>query len=493
MKRFKRIHFIGIGGVSMSGIAMELAKQGHIVSGSDISTSKTNYYLRQVEAVGNIKVFQGNKSENILNNIEAVVITSTVFPKNPELIRAKELNIPVFERTEIINSIVAEYEVGIGIFGGAGKTTTTALCYFLFEQAGLAPSLFLGSILHSLQSSVHLEKEKKICIFETDESDASFSKMAMNAGIFVALESDHLEHDSYDGCYNKMKNLFRDLLLKLKDNNSPLCINYDSPEVMEMANETLHSYPHLKTFSLTNKNATFYGANFRFTYQGMCFDIYIEGKLFQTCVFMPLIGKCNALNVLGGLAALSFFAKPDECKIALGHLKNFKGIDKRLTTVGTFRNFDIIDDYAHSPLKIKTMLSSFFEYAEAIEAKVIPICEIHKFSRFKMMYEEFKSAFITANFLILMDVYAVAGYEGDKIDIYNFIKEVKTLNPEMEIIYISNENLPLELLRIIKMEKYSTQKRNFLLFMGAGLSSKHAKEMQNALEEIENGISSEVI
>lgn len=493
MKGFKRIHFIGIGGVSMSGIAIELAKQGYHISGSDASSLQTNFYLRQLEAAGNIKIFYGNNPENITNDIDAVVITSTIFPHNPELIKVKDLSIKIFQRTEIINFILSEYKIGVGVFGSAGKTTTTALCYSLFESAGLKPSIFLGSVLHSLKSSVHLEEEKKFCIFETDESDASFSQMPMQAGILVALEQDHLEHHSYNGCYNTMKSLFRDVLLKLKSSCSPICINYDSPEVIELAKEVLSSYPYLKSFSLTNKNASFYGENFKFTYQGMYFDIYYEGKLFEACVFMPLIGKCNALNFLGGLAALSFFLNMEDCKLTLQHLKNFQGIDKRLTKVGEFKNFDIIDDYAHSPLKVKTILSSFNEYAKAIEGEVIPICEIHKFSRLKIMYEEFKSCFKGIKFLILMDIYAVPGYKGEEIDIYAFIKDVKLSNPEIEIIHISNKNFYIKILDIIKLKKYSKQRRNFLLFLGAGLSSKYAKGAQQAFQEIENTLTSEVI
>lgn len=485
MQNFSSFHFIGIGGVSMSGIAIELSKQGAIVSGSDLTTSQNNPYLKEIEKLGSIKLFKGHESKNISNKIGAIVITSTVSKDNPELIEAQKLNIPIFERFEIINYILQRYKTNIGIFGGAGKTTTTSLTFFLFQSAGFLPSLFLGSVLKSLKSSVHLEKEGKVCIFETDESDASFEKMNMNGGIFVAMENDHLEHALYNGSYEKMQILFKNLLSKLKYNNSPISINVDSNDVVSLSAEILKGYTLQKSFSIIKKDADFYAENFRFEYQGMYFDIYKKGILFETNVFMPLIGKLNALNILGALCTLSFFTEEEKCKLALQNLKNFEGIDKRFSKVGRYKNFDIIDDYAHSPLKIQTMLSCFIEYAKAIDSEVIPICEIHKFSRFKRMYEEFKTCFNSCKLLILMDVYAVPGYQGEVVDINQFISDIKKINQNIEVIHVQNKDLARKLFEVTNNAEYQKQQNNFLLFFGAGISSKYAKEMQQSLEFIE--------
>lgn len=477
MKKGDFIHFIGIGGVSMSGIATELSRQGFKVSGSDVKDSESNSYLKEIEKFGQIQIFKGHEAENISSEVNAVVITSTVTDDNPELIKAKELNIPVLERFEVINLIVRDFENRIGVFGGAGKTTTTALTFFLFQNAGLLPSLFLGSVLMNLKSSVHLEATKKICIFETDESDASFEKMSLNAGIFMTMENDHLEHKSYNGSYEVMKGYFKSLLLKLKMQNSPICYSEDSPEVESMVQDVLGGYPFKKSFSLKNKRADFYAENFSFIYGGMSFDLFIEGELFIKNVFMPLIGEFNALNALGGFAMLSFFASKDVLKSAILTLKNFEGIDKRQVKVGKFENFDIIDDYAHSPLKIKSMLSGFSRYATEIDAGLIPICEIHKFSRLDLMYNEFLNAFNAVPFVIFMDIYAVAGYTGVRPDINEFVKQLKLKNPNLEAIYVQNENLANQLIKLIRKSEFKNKKHNFLLFFGAGNSSAIAKEM----------------
>jgi UDP-N-acetylmuramate--alanine ligase len=488
MKKEARVHFIGIGGVSMSGIAIELSRQGMIISGSDVSNTQTNGYLRQCANQG-IKLFLGHSNENISPETDLVVITSTVQQDNPEVIRAKQLEIPVLQRFEIINIIVKDYTARIGVFGGAGKTTTTALCWFLFKEAGLNPSLFLGSILKNLECSVHLEKHKAkdICIFETDESDASVYRMPMNSGILVALEADHLEHKLYGGSYSKMKDYFKDLLLKLRKEKSPVCYNSDNPEVVSLIKETMKGYTYLKSFSILDEKANFYACNFNFTYGGTRFDIYENGNLLASQVFLPLIGEFNALNFLGCISMLSFFVISREEQLkAIEGMKNFEGIDKRQVKVGEFGGFDIIDDYAHSPLKIKALLSGFSNYIKSINGGMIAICEIHKFSRLDMMYNEYLTCFKDAKFLILMDIYKVAGYTGPKPDIYKLIEDIKHNLPHLEIMHISNENLPRELLKLMKNPEFKKNKHNFLLFFGAGLSSQIAKEMQGLLEKEES-------
>lgn len=484
MKELEFVHFVGIGGVSMSGIAMELANQGLKISGSDVSTSKTNSYIREIESQGKIRLFVGHSADNILEKVDAVVITSTVSDKNPEVLMAKSLNIPILHRFEMINLIVKKYKHKIGIFGGAGKTTTTALSFFLFNSAKLDPSLFLGSVLQSLKSSVHLGEDKSFCIFETDESDATFAKMEMNVGIFVAMENDHLEHKMYRGSYTIMQEHFKDAILRLKKQNAPICYNIDSSETKMIVEETLSEYPLLRSFSIISKNAFFFADNIHSEHDGMRFDIYKQGKIFQKSVFIPLIGNFNVLNLLGALSSFSFFASDTECEVALSNLKNFTGIDKRQSKVGNFGNFDIIDDYAHSPLKIKTMLSGFCKFANAVNAGVIPVCEIHKFSRFSLMYEEFITCFNETKLLVLMDIYAVAGYKGAKPDLMKFIEDVRLQNQTIEILHISNQNLPKELRRLTERPEFTSNKRNFLLFFGAGLSSKYAKEMQGLLESV---------
>jgi UDP-N-acetylmuramate--alanine ligase len=485
MKKGDFIHFVGIGGVSMSGIAMELARQGFNVSGSDASSSSENYYLKEIENFGQIRLFDnGHDAENIDPNTKYMVVTSTVSENNPEVIRAKELGIKILQRFEAVNLIVKAYKYRIGIFGGAGKTTTTALTFFLFQNAGLLPSLFLGSVMKNLKSSVHIEKKKDFCIFETDESDASFREMEMNAGIFVAMEKDHLEHNFYNGSYDTMKDCFKNLLLKLKSYDAPICYNEDSKEVVQMVEDVLSDYQNKKSFSILNKKADFYANNFKFVVGGMSFDVYKHGKLFIESVFMPLIGQFNALNVLGGIAMLSFYKTAEVVKSAILTLRSFDGIDKRQSKVGKFKNFEIIDDYAHSPLKISSMLEGFTSYAKAIDAGVLAVCEVHKVSRFEGMYDAFLTSFKSLKFLVLMDVYKVAGYNAKEPNMIKFIEDIKKQTPEIEIIYIPNKYLTKGLYQLLKREEFIKNNLNYLLFFGAGLSSKFAKNIENEFEKI---------
>ena len=481
MKQGEKVHFIGIGGVSMSGIAIELARQGFVVSGSDVSNSAHNAYLEEIERFGQITLYPNHIKANITKDIKAVIVTSTISDQNPELIAAKELGIKILQRFEAINLIIQSYKNRIGIFGGAGKTTTTAITFCLFQAAGLLPSIFLGSVLNDLKSSVHLEVSKEYCIFETDESDASFKDMNMNSGIFVAMEGDHLEHKSYNGSYEKMKQFFAEFLQKLNKEDAKLSVNIDSVDTLSLAQKFFTNY---KTFSINTKEATFFADNFKFTKGGMNFDIYKEQKLFMQNVFMPLIGKFNALNVLGGISQLSFFVSDDILKTAILNLRSFEGIDKRQAKVGSFSGFDIIDDYAHSPLKIKSILNGFSEYTNAMNYGLIPVCEIHKFSRLKNMYDEFLISFKEVKLIVFMDIYAVAGYTGDRIDIEDFMKDLKQQNPNLEILHFTNTNLHKELFNLMKREEFKNKPHNILLFFGAGLATKYAKQMQHLLESI---------
>ncbi len=486
MQKGDFVHFIGIGGVSMSGVAIELAKLGVCVSGSDSTLIKDNIYLQEIQNFGHIKIFEGGHREsNLEEKCKFIVITSTVREDNPELQKAKELGIKVLQRFEAINLILKNYKNKIGIFGGAGKTTTTALAFFLFQNAGLLPSLFLGSVMKNLMSSVHLNKHKDYCIFETDESDATFEQMDMNGGIFVAMESDHLEHKAYNGSFENMKSRFANLLLRLKNQNSPICYNMDSEITLDIVEQNIQKHTNLKSFSIKNKQADFYSNNFQFVYGGMKFDLYHEGELFLDGIFLPLAGDFNVLNVTGAIAMLSCFVSRDVLCSAILGLKNFEGIDKRQSTVGRFKNFDIIDDYAHSPLKISSMLEGFKHYADAIDAEVVTVCEVHKISRFKNMYQSFLTSFSGAKLLILIDIYKVPGYASEEPDMMKFIEDIKKHNKESEIIYIPNRYLAKGICEILKRENFTTKQNNFLIFLGAGNSSKIAKSIQRELLSLE--------
>jgi UDP-N-acetylmuramate--alanine ligase len=176
----------------------------------------------------------------------------------------------------------------------------------------------------------------------------------------------------------------------------------------------------------------------------------------------------------------------DEVKSSILNLRSFEGIDKRQAKVGKFKNFDIIDDYAHSPLKIKSMLAGFTRYAKEIGAGVLPVCEIHKISRLEFMYDAFLTSFNSVKFLVLMDVFKVAGYEEKNPDLNRFIEDIKKQNSEIEILYIPNRYLAKGLNELIKRKEFKNKSTNFLLFFGAGLSSKFAKNLEYELEKLNN-------
>ncbi|CAO5681226.1 MAG: UDP-N-acetylmuramate--L-alanine ligase [Holosporales bacterium] len=469
----KTVHFIGIGGIGMSGIAEILANLNYPVQGSDQSI---NYNTARLQKMG-ISVFIGHAAHNI-KNADVIVISSAIQDDNPELQAAYALGIPVIKRAEMLAEIM-RFRFSIAVAGTHGKTTTTSMNAALLDRAGFDPTVVNGGILNSYNTNAKLGKGEWIVV-ESDESDGSFTKLPSTIGIITNIDPEHMEHY---GSFDNLKNAF----LKFIDNLpfyglAILCI--DHPVVLEISH-------HLK-----NKRFITYGfsehaevraTNIRPSANGTTFDVNICLKKETTPLntkesivflprsykdlFLPMVGAHNVQNFLSCIAvALELNIEEDIIREAL---QSFKGVKRRFTSVGESKGIRIIDDYAHHPVEIETVLKA----AKQCEPnKIIAVVQPHRFSRVKDLMEEFSRCTKLADFVILTPIYSAGESPIDGID-SKTLAEMMRKNGQTVFEIEESKELPFIIARI-------AQKGDYVVCMGAGSITLWAASLPLELEQI---------
>jgi UDP-N-acetylmuramate--alanine ligase len=401
--RSKVIHFIGIGGIGMSGIAEILNNLGYPIQGSDISL---NANTQRLEKMG-IRIFIGHEGANV-HNCDVVVISSAVKKNNQEYQAAITLGIPVIKRAEMLAEIM-KFKRSIAVAGTHGKTTTTSMNATLLDAAGLDPTIINGGIINSYKTNAKLGSGDWIVV-EADESDGTFVKLPATIGIITNIDAEHMEHY---GDMETLKSAFHRFI-----DNVPfygcgiLCI--DHPVVHELSK----SFPdkHIITYGF-HKDADIKASNVRTTPKGCFFDVEIINKRKQTVVaahenitfipkrykdlFLPMVGEHNVQNFLTCIAvAEELQISEQEIRSALAQ---FKGVKRRFSEVGIANGITIIDDYAHHPVEIKTVIKA----AQQCQAKrIITVIQPHRYSRLKEYMEEYVDAVQKADIIILSPVYS---------------------------------------------------------------------------------------
>ena len=477
----KKLYFIGIGGVSMSGISYAFLQNGFHVEGSDFSTSETNSYIKELEKA-NIKVHFGHKAQNLPEDLDFVVKTSTVLDDNPEILEAKRRNIKIINRYEALNQLLCLSKNRIGVIGSAGKTTTTAFAYHIFVQAGLLPSLYFGSLLNGHNFSVNTSEDKTFSIAETDESDGSFSEMDLNSGLFLQIEADHLEYSKYQNSFSVLTEYFKKSVHNIANKNGNVVYLKDCPVLSEII---LSSGVRAKSFSLLDEEADFYASNVKQNADfSLSFDFYFRKKCLAENVKLETIGLYNIKNFIGGLAMLSCFKDIEKEDIHLLS-QNLPQIDKRLSVVGRTQNVTVIDDYAHSPLKISSLIFGVKKYTDENDLGLICVFEAHKYTRVRNMYQQYLDVFSqipSPDKTFMMEIFAVPGYV-DTFGITNesFCYDINLVNQNLNMETVLNCDLNKRLLAELSDSFFVNKKNTIVLFFGAGLSSKYAKDFSKFL------------
>lgn len=385
------IHFTGIGGIGMSGIAEILHNLGYPVQGSDIAA---NANVRRLKGLG-IDVALGHDAENI-GDAAVVVVSTAISGDNPEIAAARARLTPVVRRAEMLGELM-RLKWGIAVGGTHGKTTTTSLVAALMDAAGMDPTVINGGIINAYGTNARLG-DGDWMIVEADESDGSFLKLPATIAIVTNIDPEHLDHY---GDFDALRLAFESFVGNIPFYGcAVLCL--DDPEVQAMI-------PHLSdrriiTYGLSPQ-ADVRGADLRYQADRTVFDVEIKERIqgrhakFGN-VALPMLGEHNVRNALAALA-VGWELGLDE-KIIREALAGFEGVNRRFTRTGVANGITVIDDYGHHPVEIAHVLKAA---RAACRGKVIAVAQPHRYSRLNDLFEDFCSCFNDADKVLIADVY----------------------------------------------------------------------------------------
>lgn len=389
------IHFVGIGGIGMSGIAEVLHNLGYQVQGSDMSD---NLNVQRLRAMG-IAVHIGHAAEHI-DQAAVLVKSSAVKEDNPEVKEARRLRIPVVRRSEMLAELM-RLKMTVSIAGTHGKTTTTSLIATLFEAAGRKPTVINGGIINAYGTNAVLGKGEWMVV-EADESDGTFIRIPSTVAVVTNIDPEHLEHY---GSFENLKAAFMQFLDNLPFYGfAVMCL--DHPEVQNLV------------ANVTDRRIITYGVSPHADVRAVRVETLAEGQRFDVVLTDPQSGDCQTMerillpmhgahNLSNALAAIAVATELNMPFDALRDgLAGFGGVKRRFTKTGEVGGITIIDDYAHHPVEISATLSSARQYADGHGGRVIAVVQPHRYSRLKSLFNEFCTCFNAADVVLVADVYS---------------------------------------------------------------------------------------
>ncbi len=386
------IHFVGIGGIGMSGIAEVLLNHGYTVQGSDLKATKITERLAGLGA----DIFVGQNADN-LDNAQVVVISSAIKPGNAELDEARRRGLPVVRRAEMLAELM-RLKSNIAVAGTHGKTTTTTMMAELMVAGGFDPTVINGGIIHAYGSNARMGQGEWMVV-EADESDGTFNRLPATIAIITNIDPEHMEHW---GDFDALRDGFHEFVSNIPFYGLAVC-NTDHAEVQALVGR------------ITDRRVLTYGFNAQadvraanLTYKGGVahFDILLqgEGKEIPGCT-LPMPGDHNVSNALSAVAVARHLGmKTDEIRTALAA---FGGVNRRFTKVGEVNGVTIIDDYGHHPVEIAAVLRAARQsIGNESGARVIAVHQPHRYSRLSDLFEEFCTCFNDADVVAIAEVFA---------------------------------------------------------------------------------------
>lgn len=445
IKAGRRVHFIGIGGIGMSGLAKALKHLGLEVSGSDLKAGRE---VRELEKLG-VRVFLGHDMARVRDQ-DFVVYSSAVTMNNPERREAILRSIPLFHRAEIL-SVIMNQAISIAVTGTHGKTTTSALISFLMMKAGLNPTCFIGGMALNFGSNAFLGDEHLV-VAEVDESDKSHLLYRPDYTVLTNLEEDHL--DTYQNIDN-LKAAFREFVSNIKSTGRVVYSGHD-----ENLKEIITGIPNAIAYGLSKKFV--FGAE-NITNEGFKtkFTLYEKGKQ-AADVALTIPGTHNVLNSLGAIAILRAFGLPLD--VLAKSISEFRGVGRRLEIKLDIPQLMVIDDYAHHPTEVEASLRAI----RSLGKKTTVIFQPHRYSRTKYLGASFSKAFHLADRLILTDIYGAGEDNSEEVsvkDLYQLVKESN--HPDVQMVAKD---------QIINHLIQDTDLSGAVVFLGAGDITEVANE-----------------
>ncbi|MEM1065401.1 MAG: UDP-N-acetylmuramate--L-alanine ligase [Pseudomonadota bacterium] len=453
------IHFVGIGGIGMSGIAEVLLNHGYTVQGSDLKPSKITERLAGLGA----EIFIGQRAEN-LKHAEVVVISSAIKRGNPELDAARAMGLPVVRRAEMLAELM-RLRSNIAVAGTHGKTTTTTMVATLLDAGDVDPTVINGGIIHAYGSNARVGQGEWMVV-EADESDGTFNRLPATIAIVTNIDPEHMEHW---GTIENLRQGFTDFVSNIPFYGlAVLCT--DHAEVQALVGRVTDR--RVVTYGF-NAQADVRAVNLRYGGGIAHFDILLaaEGILIEGCT-LPMPGDHNVSNALAAVAVARHLGmKGDEIRAALA---GFKGVNRRFTKVGEVNGVTIIDDYGHHPVEIAAVLRAARQ-AVGEEARVIAVHQPHRYSRLSSLFEEFCACFNDADVVAISEVYA-AGEAPIKGASRDDLVAGLTRHGHRHALAINEEG---ELERLVRAE---ARPGDIVVCLGAGTISAWANALPGRLE-----------
>jgi UDP-N-acetylmuramate--alanine ligase len=381
------IHFVGIGGIGMSGIAEVLLNHGYTVQGSDL---KSTPITRRLEELG-ARVFEGQRAENI-DNAEVVVISSAIKRGNAELDAARARGLPIVRRAEMLAELM-RLKSNIAIAGTHGKTTTTTMVATLLDAGDFDPTVINGGIIHAYGSNAR-KGEGEWMVVEADESDGTFNRLPATIAIVTNIDPEHMEHW---GDFETLRRGFLEFVSNIPFYGVAVCCT-DHPEVQALVGKI--SDRRVITYGF-NAQADVRAVNLRYEAGVAHFDVALqaEGMMIEGCS-LPMPGDHNVSNALSAIAVARHLGmKADVIRKALAA---FGGVNRRFTRVGEVDGVTIIDDYGHHPVEIAAVLKAA---RQATDGRVIAVHQPHRYSRLSNLFEDFCACFNDADVVGIAEVY----------------------------------------------------------------------------------------
>ncbi|MBN1470603.1 MAG: UDP-N-acetylmuramate--L-alanine ligase [Syntrophaceae bacterium] len=430
-RKIKCIHFVGIGGIGMSGIAEVLVNLGYNVSGSDVQPSDTTARLQKIGA----KIVIGHATENI-GNADVVVTSTAVKENNPEVFEAHQKNVPVIPRAEMLAELL-KMKFSVAVSGSHGKTTTTSMISTILAQGDLDPTMVIGGKLASIGSNARLG-DGEIIVAEADESDGSFLKLSPTIAVITNIDREHLDY--YPGIVE-----IKDAFLKFANivpfyGCTVLCNdNVHVREIIPMIKRRMITYG-------IETSADYSATDIRFTKRKTCYTLIYKGeKLGKIELIVP--GLFNVYNSLASIAVAREL-NLDLTTIKEG-LKSFSGVQRRLEIKGRVGDITIVDDYGHHPTEIKATLAAM---RQIWKDRLIVVFQPHRFTRTKALFDEFTKAFSEVDILILNDIYPASEEPIDGINSAVLCEAIRKAG-QKHVEYIPNAEATVEYLLSTVQEK----------------------------------------
>ena len=467
MKPFSKdigvIHFIGIGGIGMSGIAEILCNLGYKISGSDIN--KSSNVNRLIEM--GIKVHIGQRAENI-KNVSIIVISSAIPEDNVELVAGALNKIPIVRRADMLAELM-RFKKSISVGGSHGKTTTTSFISSLLEGAKLDPTVVNGGIIEAYGTNARLGKSDWMVV-EADESDGTFIKLPSTYVVITNIDREHIDfYKTFDNLNRAFRNFVENIPFY---GVAFVCI--DSPDTENLCKDI--KYRKLITYGF-NRKSDLMISNVKVKNYLTYFDITINKsnlskKKFIKNIAIPIPGDHNIRNACASIAvALELDIKEKTIKDVL---LNFRGVERRFSFVGSVNNIKIIDDYAHHPTEIKNTLKA----ARLLcNGKLIVVFEPHRYSRIIDLYDEFINSFFDADILFVTKIYSAGEKQITDINEKIIAKSIKKMGHKNVKCFKDEKCMEVELSEV-------SSSNDFIIFLGAGSISKKARSMEESMLKI---------